>query len=299
MTLKHSLLAFIVVAIWGINFSFIEIGLRELPPILFSALRFTIVAFPAIFFIPFPKTSVWNVLGVGLFLGIFKFALLFIAMKDDATPGIASLLLQAQVFFTIGLGLLIFKEQVSKSQWLGIALATGGFSCFFIGNSDSLTLTGLILLLSAAFFWGLANILLKRVRGVNLLHFMVWVSVIPPIPLLILSYFLETDQTIDLLLSTTSSTWLALIYVSYLSTLIAFALWAWLLKTYPSATVAPFALLIPVVGITTSALVFGESFRLVEIIGGGLILLGLILCVVKANITNIFRRKELKPQAIT
>ncbi|MCO7199295.1 EamA family transporter [Pseudoalteromonas sp. OANN1] len=99
-------MALIVVIIWGLNFSVIKFGLAELPPILFSGLRFLVVAIPAVFFIPFPKTSVWNVLGVGLFLGVLKFSLLFIAMESNASAGIASLLLQAQVIFTILLSVL-------------------------------------------------------------------------------------------------------------------------------------------------------------------------------------------------
>ncbi|CAM4021732.1 EamA family transporter [Shewanella denitrificans] len=179
MKLQDILLAILVVMIWGINFSFIKIGLEELPPILFSALRFAIVAIPAVFFIPFPKTSVWNVIGVGLFLGVFKFGLLFVAMKSDASAGLSSLILQAQVFFTIGLSVFFFKEMLTKTQILGVCIAAIGFSFFIFNAGGNITAVGLMLILLAAFFWAISNLIMKRVTQVNLLHFMVWVPLYP------------------------------------------------------------------------------------------------------------------------
>ncbi|NAW85567.1 EamA family transporter [Photobacterium halotolerans] len=279
MKSRDMVIALLVVVIWGVNFSVIKIGLETLPPILFSALRFAVVAVPAVFFIPFPKTSVWNVLGVGVFLGVLKFGLLFIAMKADASAGLSSLILQAQVFFTIGLSVLLYKEMVSRYQALGILVAVAGFGLFFLDADGNITAMGLMMILAAAFCWAIANTIMKRMQGVNLLHFMVWVSVVPPLPLLLISYFTETAQPLDVLLAATSDTWLALLYVSYISTLLAFALWGHLLKSYPAATVTPFALLIPVVGMFTSTLVLNERMTETEMAGAGLIFLGLTCCI--------------------
>lgn len=159
MNIKSTFLALIVVFIWGVNFSIIKFGLEELPPILFSSLRFFIVAVPAVFFIPFPKTSVWNVLGVGIFLGVLKFSFLFFAMRSDASAGISSLLLQAQVILTIILSMFILKEKISITQFIGMFIAFVGFSFFFFTVNTNVTTLGIILLLSAAFF-GLFQILL-------------------------------------------------------------------------------------------------------------------------------------------
>lgn len=279
MPLKDVFLTLLVVIIWGVNFSFIKIGLEELPPFLFSAARFAIVALPAVFFIPFPKTSVWNVLGVGLFLGILKFGLLFLAMREDASAGLSSLILQAQVLFTIALSVVFLKERISFNQAIGIFVAAMGFSLFFTLASGNITFLGLILILAAALFWGFSNLIMKRVQGVNLLHFMIWVSLVPPLPLLLVSIATETNQPWELLTQVSVTTWGALAYVSYLSTLFAFALWGYLLKTYPAASVTPFALLIPVVGMLTSALMLGESLTTTELLAAGLIMLGLVFCV--------------------
>lgn len=284
MKLKDTLLALLVVMIWGVNFSIIKIGLEELPPVLFSALRFAMVAIPAVFFIPFPKTSIWNVLGVGVFLGVLKFGCLFIAMKSDASAGLASLLLQAQVFFTIGLSVIFYHEQITKSQLFGVLVATLGFSLFFLNLGHSITVLGLGLILLAAFFWSISNIIMKQVKGVNLLHFMVWVCLIPPIPLLLLSNFMETREPLALVLSVSAKTWVSLIYVSFISTLVAFAIWGKLLKSYAAVTVTPFALLIPVVGIITSSLLLNESLSVLEYMGCLLIMSGLVFCVLGEKI---------------
>jgi len=279
MNTKDIFLALLVVLIWGVNFSFIKVGLQELPPILFSALRFAVVALPAVLFIPFPKTSKWNVIGVGMFLGVFKFGLLFIAMKSDASAGLSSLILQAQVFFTIVLSVLFLKEHIAKVQIAGIGIAVIGFSFYMFNAGGNITVLGLMLILSAAFFWAIANVMMKRMQGVNLFHFIIWVSLIPPLPLLALSLLMETSNPVEVLLSTSMKTWAALAYVSYISTLLAFALWGALLKNYSAASVTPFALLIPVVGMLTSNIMLNESLETSEIVGALMIMSGLVICV--------------------
>ncbi|CAM3747453.1 EamA family transporter [Vibrio aquimaris] len=291
MKLNGICLSLLVVIIWGVNFSIIKIGLEELPPLLFSALRFTVVAIPAVFFIPFPKTSIWNVLGVGLFLGVLKFGFLFFAMKSDASAGLSSLILQAQVFFTIGLSIFIFKEKINQGQIIGIVLSSLGFSLFFIEAGTNITMLGLVLILMAAFFWAISNVIMKKTKDINLLNFMVWVCLIPPLPLLVLSYYTETSTPIELVLSASAKAWSALIYVSYASTLVAFAIWGWLLRNYTAVSVTPFALLIPVVGIITSSFVLQERLTNMELIGTLLIMSGLVICVLYNKIFNWIKRK--------
>lgn len=287
MSIRDICLAFLVVMIWGLNFSIIKIGLEELPPILFSALRFALVALPAVFFVPFPKTSIWNVVGVGVFLGVLKFGCLFVAMKSDASAGLSSLLLQAQVFFTIGFSVLFYKEHITKSQLLGVIIASLGFSLFFVNAGQSITYVGLILILLAAFFWSISNLIMKKIKDVNLLHFMVWVCLIPPLPLLFLSYVTESSDPVSVILSTSFNTWSALIYVSLVSTLVAFAIWGKLLKSYSSIKVAPFALLIPVIGIIASNIILDERLSLIEYAGGILIMLGLVFCVLGGKLISV------------
>ena len=295
MDVKSIACACLVVLIWGVNFSVIKFGLNELPPILFSGLRFLVVAIPAVFLVPFPKTSMWNVIGVGLFLGILKFSFLFVAMKTDASAGISSLLLQAQVLFTVLLSVLMFKESISRFQISGMCLATMGFSLFFFTANGSATLLGVTLILCAALFWAFSNLIMKRMAGVNLLHFMVWVSLIPPLPLFVVSYMFETQEPLRVLMATTSQSWWSLAYVGYVSTLIVFALWGWLLRHHSAALVTPFALLIPIVGVAASSLLLNEKMSGLEVIAGALILLGLSVSVLGERVASaVIKRVRLR-----
>lgn len=288
MSPKDIGLALLVVLIWGANFTVIKIGLQDLPPLLFSALRFSIVALPAVFFIPPPKTNLWNVIGVGVFLGVIKFSLLFIAMDVGVSAGLASLLLQAQVLFTILFSMFWLKETVSPSQMLGIGIAALGFSMFFVNAGGSVSMLGLMLMILAALSWAVSNLIMKNTGNINLLHFMVWVSLVPPLPLLLLSYFFENDQPLQLLADVQFGAWLAVAYVGLVSTLLAFALWGHLLRQYSAALVTPFALLIPVVGMTTSAFILDERLTAFELAAAGLVLLGLLTCVLGGAVIKRF-----------
>lgn len=288
MDLKAIATVLLVVSIWGINFSFIKIGLKELPPLLFSALRFSIVAFPALFFIPFPKGELRNVLSVGFFLGVIKFGLLFIGLDGHISAGISALILQAQVIFTLALSAVFFKEPLSREHILGVVIAVFGFSFFFQSTSGNATLLGIFLILLAALSWSIANMSMKSMKTARLFPFMVWSCAIPPLPLFGLSYLLETQEPMRVITSTTPTTWLALAFVSYLSTLVAFALWGHLLRSHRAALVTPFALLIPVVGIGASAVLLGEHLSHLEYVGSGIVLLGLVICVFGKKLTRIF-----------
>ena len=278
--------------IWGASFSVVKVGLEELPPILFIALRFLIVAIPAIFLIPFPKTSMWNVIAVGILIGIVKFGLLFIAMRQDAGAGISSLLLQAQVFFTILLSYFLFKEKVSLSHFIGMMIATIGFGFFFLSIGENITLTGLVLVTSASLAWAVANLVMKKLDAVNLFHFMVWVSAVPPIPLLIFSFFYETNTPLLTLSDLTLKAWFAVAYMGYLSTLLAYALWGYLLNSYTAVIITPFALLIPIVGIFIAMLWLGERMSMLEFFGSLCVIVGLLFCFFGESILKIMRLKR-------
>ncbi|WP_024955868.1 EamA family transporter [Sulfurospirillum arcachonense] len=292
MILKDVFLALLVVFIWGVNFTVIKIGLEEIPPILFSAMRFAVVAIPAVFFIPFPKTSYLKVLGVGVFLGVIKFSLLFVAMDVGISAGLASLTLQIQVVFTIVLSILIFKESISKVQILGIGISLIGFVLFFFTKDANTTILGLVLILLAGFSWAISNLIMKKTQGVDIFHFMVWVSLVPPLPLLIISYFTETQSPFSLLFELSLKGWGSIVFVGFISTLLAFALWGKLLKTYSSALVTPFALLIPVVGILTSSIILDETLNYTEVAGTLLVMSGLIICVLGSRLIKILIRKQ-------
>ncbi|HAX19828.1 MAG TPA: EamA family transporter [Hydrogenophaga sp.] len=261
MPLNHLLLALAVVFVWGTNFVVIRWGLDGLPPFLFATLRFTFSALPWLLFIPRP-TAPWRKLAAfGVLLGVGQFGLLFLAMQGNISPGLASLVVQVQVFFTIGLSLLLMGERVRGFQIVGLLLALAGLGVIAL-NLDAAVVTwlGLALVISAAFFWAGANLVVKSLGPVNMLHFMVWSSVFAVPPLLAISWFIEGPALMQsAVINATPLVWASVLWQALGNTLFGYGVWNWLLARHPAATVAPLALLVPVFGMGASALSLGES----------------------------------------
>jgi O-acetylserine/cysteine efflux transporter len=278
MRLEHFGLALLVVAIWGINFVVIKVGLHQVPPFLMVALRFTLAAIPAVFFIPRPNVRWRYLIGFGLTLGVIHFGLLFFGLKNGVSAGMGSLLLQLQAFFTAGLGFIIFRERLKINQIAGMLLALAGIVVIATVRDESINPVGLGIVALSAAFWGVANIISKLAGKIDMLGFVVWSSLVSPIPLFALSWLLEDHAQIQGVFSSPSftSVW-SLAYITYLSTLFGFSVWTWLLSRYPTNRVAPLTLLVPIFGMASSNIFLGESFNTPKLIGAVLVACGLIV----------------------
>jgi len=277
----HIALALLVAALWGINFVAIKIGLKDFPPFLLSALRFIAVALPMLFFVGKPCVGWRWIVSIGFVLGVVKFGLLFLGMDLGMPAGLSSLVLQAQALFTVVFAILFLGERLRPVQAIGIALAAGGLVLIGIERAQETSLVGLILVVAAACAWGYANILMKQAKAPNMLNLIIWVAVIPPLPMAILSWQFEGMDRIAASLSALS--WngvLSVLYIAWASTIVAFSLWVYLLRLYSASVVAPFSLMVPIFGIAASAIILGEKLSLLEIVAGALTLVGL-LCVVR------------------
>lgn len=279
----HIALALLVAALWGFNFVAIKIGLKDFPPFLLSAMRFTAVALPMLFFVGKPCVGWRWVLSIGVVLGIVKFGLLFLGMDLGMPAGLSSLVLQAQALFTVIFAILLLGERLRRVQAVGIALAASGLILIGIEQAQETSLIGLVLVLAAACAWGYANILMKKANAPNMINLIIWVAVIPPLPMALLSWSFEgTDRILASLAALSWSGILSVLYIAWASTIVAFSLWVYLLRLYSVSVVAPFSLMVPIFGIAASALVLGEKLSLLEIVAGALTLIGL-LCVVRAS----------------
>ena len=281
MSLRHFLLAFAVVAIWGTNFVVIKIGLRDFPPFFFALLRFFFCALPWLFFVPRPDVP-WRWLAAfGALLGAGQFGLLFFAMRSDVTPGLASLVIQTQVFFTIGLSAVLFQERLRPSAVAGTALAAAGLAMIAWHLDATVTSRGIALVLGAAFFWACANLIVKKVAAesrqpVNMLAFMVWSSIfaVPPLAAMFLAF--EGPQAgWSALSGSHADAWAALAWQVIGNTLFGYAAWGWLLARYEAATVVPWALLVPVIGIGSSAIALGEPLPAWKLEAATIVIAGL------------------------
>ena len=258
--LHHLMLALVVVAIWGSNFVVIKWGLDRLPPLLFGALRFALAAFPLVIFLPRPKASWQNLAAYGLFIGAGQFGLLFIAMKGHISPGLASLVIQSQVFFTIFLSMHMTHERVKPLQWVSLMLATIGIGVIAAHTDGTTTLTGLVLILMAAACWAGGNMVGKQAGKVEMVAYVVWSSLFAAPPLLALSLWFEGWPAITAgLRDADVGTWCAVLWQTLGNSLFGYAVWGWLLARYPAATVTPMALLVPVFGMAASSFWLGET----------------------------------------
>ncbi|MEI5103425.1 EamA family transporter [Streptomyces sp. PmtG] len=256
----HLCLAVLIAAIWGVNFVVIEIGLDHFPPLLFSALRFLVAALPAVFFVGRPKVAWKWLIGVGLSLGVGKFALLFIGMDAGMPPGLSSLVLQIQAVFTALIAFAVLREVPTRVRVLGMAVALAGIGVAAVDEGASGPLTAFGLTVAAAVCWGVSNVLTRKAAPPDALNFMVWVSTVPVLPLLALSLLFEgPTRDLEALRSLDWQAVAALLCVAWVATVFGFGAWGHLLRHYPASTVAPFTLLVPVFGMSSAALLLGES----------------------------------------
>ena len=264
-------------AVWGSNFVVIKMALAHMPPLLFATLRFALAFVPAAFFLKRPAVPWASLIGYGVLIG-GQFAFLYIAMERSISPGLASLVVQTQVFFTIGLAMVATRERVAAHQWAALALAAAGLAVIIANRGGDVSPLGVGLVLAAALSWAGGNIVGRSNPGVNMLAFVVWSSLFAVPPLLALSLVFEGWPAIAAGVRNAGPwTWAALLYQSFGNSLFGYGAWAWLLARHPAATVSPFALLVPVFGMATSALVMDEPLQSWKLFAALLVMSGLAL----------------------
>jgi O-acetylserine/cysteine efflux transporter len=274
----HLVLAVAVMAVWGTNFVVIAFALEHLPPLFLAALRFTLVFAPMALFVKRPKAPLANLAAYGVLIGAGQFGLLFLAMKNDITPGLASLVVQSQIFFTIGLSMRTSGERVRPYQWAALALATAGIALIFMNSEGGTTPLGLALTLGAALSWALGNITARRAGGVAMLPYIVWSSIFAVPPLSLFAVLFEGLPAIERgLASADGPAWAAVLWQSVGNTMFGYTAWQWLLAKHPASVVTPMALLVPIFGMSASAIVLGEPMPAWKLLAAGLVLAGLAL----------------------
>ncbi|MET9919441.1 EamA family transporter [Streptomyces sp. NPDC006435] len=256
----HIALAALVAAVWGVNFVVIEIGLGHFPPLLFSALRFLAAALPAVFFVGRPKVAWKWIVGVGLALGVAKFGLLFIGMDRGMPAGLSSLVLQVQAVFTALFAAVALGERPGRVRVLGMGVALAGIGVAAVDEGANGPVLAFVLVIAAAACWGVSNVLTRKAAPPDPLNFMVWVSTVPVLPLLGLSLLFEGwDRDAEALAALDWSGVGIIVYVAWITTVFGFGAWGYLLSRHPASSVAPFTLLVPVFGMSSAALLLGES----------------------------------------
>ncbi|AGG32919.1 hypothetical protein D521_0349 [beta proteobacterium CB] len=273
------MLALAIVAVWGTNFVVIKISLDSFPPFFFAALRYIFALLPVVFFMPKPKVSWGNLCVYGLATGVGQFGVMYFAIDGRISPGLASLVIQTQVFFTIGFAMFFAKEGLRLYQALAVAVAMTGLVIIALHTDAATTFLGLALVVFAGFSWGVANTVSRRAGAINMLSYVVWASAFSIPPLLLISLIFEggASHLWEISLAASAGAWMGVLWQSWANTLFGYAAWGWLLSKHPAAVVAPAPLLVPIFGMGASAFFLGEALPPWKVEAASLVIAGLVI----------------------
>ncbi|GJH20444.1 EamA family transporter [Caballeronia novacaledonica] len=286
MSPKDLLIASVVIVAWGVNFVVIKLGLHGVPPMLLGALRFAFAALP-VFFVKRPQIPLRWLFAYSLTISLGQFALLFYGMYVGMPAGLASLVLQAQAFFTLIFASIFLGERIRAANVAGLVIAAAGLALIGMRGGHAMTLAGFLFTLAAAAMWALGNVVTKRMGKVDLLSLVVWGSLIPPLPFLALSLIFEGPARIEAsLASIPLVSVFAILYLAFIATIVGYSLWGKLLARYPAGSVAPFSLLVPVIGLASAAVFLGEGLSVAQVVGAALVMAGLVVNVFGARLVQ-------------
>ena len=290
MPTRDRLLAAFVAVLWGVNFLAIHVGLQHFPPLFLAALRFAVIALPTVLLVPRPHVRLRWLLGYGLGFGTLQFLFLFVAMDVGMPTGLASLVLQASAPFTVVLGAVLLRERLTPRQGVGIGLAVLGLVAIAVARAQTAALLPVLLTLAGALGWALGNLCSRLAAPPNPLHLALWMSVVPPVPLLLASWVVEGPVAgWDALRAAVTPAGvpglLAVAYIAVLATVLGTGIWTTLMRRHPAGVVAPWSLLVPVVGMGSAALVLGERPSAVELVAAAVIVGGVLLGTPRARST--------------
>ncbi|WP_072679422.1 EamA family transporter [Arcobacter sp. LA11] len=272
------ILAVLVTFIWGINFSVIKLGLASLDPFILSGLRFLFCAIPLVFFIKRPQVHLKYIISYGLLFGVGLWGIVSLGIYFGISAGMASLVLQMSIFFTVILASIMLNETIDISKKLAFAIALLGLTLIITVTDGSVTIIGLILVLIAAVSMSFTNIIIKKAGTKNVFSFMVWASLFSPIPLFILGYITQGNIVFtDFFENLDNIAIFSIVFQVYPTTLFGYWIWNSLLHKYPASSVAPTALLVPIFGLLGSYLIFGEEIGFIKILASFIIISALIV----------------------
>jgi O-acetylserine/cysteine efflux transporter len=279
--IRDRLLACLVAVCWGVNFPATALALEHFPPLFMVALRFALVALPALLLVPRPPVPLRWLIGTGVGIGILQFAFLYLGMAAGMPSGLASLVLQASAPFTVVIAGIWLHERLSARQFAGVALAVVGLAVIAVHRAQSAAWVPVVLTLCGALGWAIGNVCSRQAQAPNALHLTLWTAVVPPLPMLALALAVEGPARIGRSLSGAFTAEalpavLGLLYVVVVATLVGYSIWNTLLSRHPSNVVAPFSMLVPVVGVFASWLAFDELLDPVELVAGALVVFGVL-----------------------
>ncbi len=284
VTPRDTLLAVLVATIWGFNFVVIDWGMGDVPPLLFVAVRFVAVIVPAVFVLPRPEASWSVILGVGVFMSLGQFGFLYVALDAGLPPGLAALVLQAQVLFTVAIAGVVLRERPRPTQVVGVLVGLLGLVVVGLGRGGEVPIEAFVLCLVGALSWGVGNVLSRSSGVAGGLALTVWSALVVPLPALLLALLL--DGSAELAAGFGAFGWksgLSTLYTAGLASLVGYGIFNTLLSRNPSADVVPFVLLAPVVAMASSAVLLDQVPNGAEVLGAAVMVAGVMVALRSAR----------------
>ncbi|MDQ2149039.1 EamA family transporter [Alcaligenaceae bacterium C4P045] len=284
-TARDYLCALVVVLVWGMNFVVMKIGLQTLSPMMLGALRFALASLPFMLFVKRPSVPWRLVVVYGLAQGVGQFGFLFTAIHLGMPAGMASLVIQTQAFFTLMLAAGLLREPARAHHWLGLIVAATGLAVIASASGQgpaAMTMIGFVLTLCAAFMWATSNLIVRiasrAAPGYDPVSFIIWSSAAPIVPFVLAAIAMDgADVAWSSVVNIGWPAFLSALYLALLATILAYSLWTRLLMRHAAGRVAPFSLLVPVVGLTAAAWAFDEHLLTIQWVGAAIVLLGLLV----------------------
>ncbi len=297
MKTRDLLLTIAVVIVWGLNFPVIRITLGGLPPLMIVALRYTLVCLPFIAFMKRPPMPLRHLAAYGLVLGTLHQGTLFLGIRAGLGAGLSSLVLQTQAFFTLALAAFLLKEPVKPQQVVGLILGGSGLLLVALSSDQTASLAGFALVLASAVLWAVATLISKYAYAaatgpINPLGFIVWASAFPILPTIALSLLIDGPAAhLDAFANLAPVTLGGVLFIAIGSTLFGFVSWNWLISKYGAGYTSQFGLLVPIVGMASSALILGETISPVRAFAAALVIIGLMISIFGGRMLTTMRAR--------
>lgn len=295
---RDKALAGLVALIWGVNFVAAQMGMESFPPLLMAALRFVLVAIPAVFLVRPPGNGARTVVTAGATMGMLQFGLLYSGMHLGMPAGLASLVLQVQTVFTVIIAALVLRERPTAYQVTGIVIGVTGMAIVGWKHMAQAPALPFLMTVAAAASWALGNVIVRRSPPRDGFSMVVWTALVPPIPLAVLSWLVEGPDAI--VHAFTGVTWravLGLAFVAYMASMVGYGIWNLLLSRYPASAVAPWSMLVPPIGMVTAYLYSGEVPGVLGVIGGAVVIVGVLMALGVGTNAVTARRTRGRPAA--
>lgn len=279
-------LVLVIVAVWGINFLTSALGLREIPPLLFTALRFGLLLLPLSLLMKMPSPGQWpRLIAVSICVGVLHFSLSFLALKLAGDLSSPAIVLQSYVPITTLLAWWLLGERVGWRTSAAIALSFLGVLVLGLDPHVLQKPAALAAMLGSAFFLAVGTILMKGLRGLDVYSQQGWMGVFSLPPLLLLSAWLEPGA-IAHLPEASWVAWLGAAFAAYASSLLGHGLYYWLVQRHPVAQITPWLLLVPLFAMLLGVAFWGDHPGPRVMLGGAMVLGGVLIIALRAKVKS-------------